>query len=801
METWKIIYSDYKPEDEKLREALCTLGNGYFATRGAIEGSPDQERHYPGTYLAGGYNRLETEIHGRVIENEDLVRWPDWTVLKFRPENGEWFNIDQVDLKSFEQELDLKEGFLERRILFTDKEQRETLLISRRIVSMFNMHLAAIEWELIPQNWSGKITVHSALDGGVTNNGVARYRDFNSKHLKLLDKGNFEEDGIFLKMLSSQSEIVMAQAAKTRIYFELYDSFIDRKTIVDDTYVAQEMTFDLVENKKVRIEKLLALYTSRDKAISDPLSEAKKTVKRVLDFSELQRYHCQAWSELWGQCDISLEADDDEDQLLLRFHIFHLFQTFTLNTIDLDSGIPARGWHGEAYRGHIFWDELYIFPFYNISIPELTRALLMYRYRRLPEARFAAEQNGYEGAMFPWQSGSNGREESQIIHLNPESGRWLEDNTYLQRHVNAAIAYNVWQYFQATGDLQFLSFYGAELLLEIAKFWASKVHYNEASQKYEIHNVVGPDEYHTSYPGAEKPGLNNNAYTNFMAVWCLIHAKEVVEKLNTRRSKELMEILKITEEDLARWDTISRNMFIPFIQQDKIIEQFDGFEKLKDLDWEKYRSQYGENIRLDRILESEGDNVGNYKAVKQPDVLMLFYLFSAEELTEIFERLGYAFDTKEQIPLNISYYQAITSHGSTLSKVVHSWVFARSHRERSWHDFKKALFSDFKDIQGGTTPEGIHLGAMAGTVDLIHRCYTGLEFKKGCLYFNPKLPENVKRIKFRCRYRKHWLEIDLTENNLCLRSHGGWQDVIRIIVNEEEFKMIKGEERNISYRK
>lgn len=801
METWKIKYTEYKPEDEKLREALCTLGNGYFATRGSIEGSPDQERHYPATYLAGGYNRLETEIHGKVIENEDLVRWPDWTILKFRPENGEWFNIDQVEIKSFEQELDLKEGFLERRILFADKEQRETLLVSRRIVSMFNMHLASIEWELIPQNWSGKITVHSALDGGVMNTGVARYRDFNSKHLKMLDKGNFEEDGIFLKMMSCQSEIVMAQAVKTSIYFELYDSFIDRKTIVDDTYVAQELTFELIEKKKVRIEKLLALYTSKDKAISDPLSEAKKTVKRVKDFSELQRYHCQAWEELWGQCDISLEADDDEDQLLLRFNIFHLFQTFTLNTIDLDSGIPARGWHGEAYRGHIFWDELYIFPFYNISIPELTRALLMYRYRRLPEARFAAEQNGFQGAMFPWQSGSNGREESQVIHLNPESGRWLEDNTYLQRHVNAAIAYNVWQYFQATGDLQFLSFYGGELLLAIAKFWASKVYYNEGTQKYEIHNVVGPDEYHTAYPGSEEPGLKNNAYTNFMAVWCLIHAKEVVEKLNTRRSKELMEILKISEEELARWDTISRNMFIPFIQQGKIIEQFEGFEKLKDLDWEKYRSQYGENIRLDRILESEGDNVGNYKAVKQPDVLMLFYLFSAEELTEIFERLGYAFDTKELIPRNISYYQDITSHGSTLSKVVHSWVFARSHRERSWHDFKKALISDFKDIQGGTTPEGIHLGAMAGTVDLIHRCYTGLEFKKECLYFNPKLPENVKRIKFRCRYRKHWLEIDLTENNLCLRSHGGWQDVIRIIVNDEEFKMIKGEERNIPYQK
>ena len=801
MEHWKIKYSEYKPEDEKLREALCTLGNGYFATRGSIEGSANQEIHYPATYLAGGYNRLDTEIKGKVIENEDLVRWPDWTILKFKPENGEWFDIESVDLSSFEQELDLKEGYLERRILFRDKEGRETLLSSRRIVSMYNMHLAAIEWQIIPQNWSGKITIHSALDGGVENRGVARYRDLNSKHLKLQEKGNYEEDSIFLKVMSNQSEIVMAQAAKTSVYFELYDSFVDRKTFVDDTYVAQELTFELEEFKKVRIEKILALYTSKDKAISDPLTEAKKTVKRISCFDELQRYHIQAWEELWGQCDICLEADDGEDQLLLRFHIFHLFQTFTLNTIDLDSGIPARGWHGEAYRGHIFWDELYIFPFYNISIPELTRALLMYRFRRLSEAKFAAKKNGYEGAMFPWQSGSDGREESQEIHLNPESGRWLPDNTYLQRHVNAAIAYNVWQYFQATGDLQFLSFYGAELMLEIAKFWASKVYYNDENQKYEIHNVVGPDEYHTSYPGSEKPGLKNNAYTNFMAVWCLIHAKEALDKLNTRRAEELLRILNISKEDLVRWDTISRNMFIPFIQQGKIIEQFEGFDQLEDLDWDKYREQYGENIRLDRILEKENDNVGNYKAVKQPDVLMLFYLFSAEELSEIFERLGYEFDTKEQIPLNISYYQEITSHGSTLSKVVHSWVYARSHRERSWHDFKKALVSDFNDIQGGTTPEGIHLGAMAGTVDLIHRCYTGLEFKKECLYFNPQLPDNVKRIKFRCRYRKHWLEIDLTADNLCLRSHGGWQDVIRVIVNDEEFKMIKGEERNIAYKK
>ncbi|GAB2776711.1 glycoside hydrolase family 65 protein [Salinimicrobium soli] len=800
MDDWRLTYSQYLPKEEKLREALCTLGNGYFASRGAIEGSSDPGLHYPGTYLAGGYNRLESEVKGRIIENEDLVRWPDWTILKFKPEGGEWFDIDKVRLLEFQQELDLKEGILERKILFADSQENETQLITRRIVSMNNMHLAAIQWELIPQNWSGKITVHSALDGGVLNKGVERYKDLNSRHLRLLKKGNFEEDSIYLKVMSSQSEIVMAQAVRTSLFFELYDSFVDRRTLQEETYIAQELDVSVEAKKVLRIEKILALFTSKDKAISDPLTEAKKTVKRVRNFAEIRKYHSETWSDLWAQADITLEADGGNDQLLIRLHIFHLFQTFTLNTIDLDSGIPARGWHGEAYRGHIFWDELYIFPFYNISIPELTRALLMYRYRRLPEARYAAEKAGYEGAMFPWQSGSNGREESQEIHLNPESGNWLPDNTFLQRHVNSAIAYNIWQYFQATGDLQFLSFYGAELMLEIAKFWASKAKYNAKRKKYEIHGVVGPDEYHTSSPNSEEQGLRNNAYTNFMAVWSLIHAMETLEKLNTRRARDLMELLNIKEEDLVRWDNISRNMFIPFVQQGKIIEQFEGFDTLKDLDWEKYLKDHGETLRLDRILEKEGDDVQKYKAVKQPDVLMLFYLFSAEELKAIFDRLGYGFDTKEQIPNNISYYQGITSHGSTLSKVVYSWVFARSHRERSWYDFKKALISDFNDIQGGTTAEGIHLGAMAGTVDLIHRCYTGMEFRKECLYFNPQLPENVKQIRFRCRYRKHWLEVHLTQDNLCLKSHGGWQDVIRIIVNEEEFKMIKGEERNINYK-
>lgn len=795
---WKIIYTEYDPSQERLRESLCALGNGYFVTRGAAEECKAGAYHYPGTYLAGGYNRLETEIAGRIIHNEDLVNWPNWLVLKFKKHGGDWVTTDSVTLNDYKHELNVKQGILTRTMLFTDEAQHETELVARRIVSMRNQHLACIQWTITPKNWSGKITVHAALDGSVTNSGVERYRALNSKHLHTLEAGVVEEDIVYLKVTTTQSEVVMAQASRFQVYFDSPDYAVQRKSLQDKEYIAQEVQLDVEENKPVILEKIVSVYTSRDRAITDPLTEAKVAVKQAPRFDVVKEDHAHAWEAIWDRCDIQLEDGNDLDQVLLRLHIFHLFQTCSLNIIDLDVGVPARGWHGEAYRGHILWDELFIFPFINFSLPEITRALLIYRYRRLPEARKAAREAGYEGAMFPWQSGSNGREESQVIHLNPQSGRWIADHTYLQRHVNGAIAYNVWQYFQVTGDIEFLSFYGAEMLLEIARFWASKAEYNREKQRYEILCVVGPDEYHTQYPGATEPGLNNNAYTNIMAVWSLMHALRAIKKLDHRRVKHLMQQLSLTQKDLDRWEAISCKMFIPFLN-DGVIEQFEGFDKLKDLDWKKYHDQYGEILRLDRILEKEGDSVDNYKAVKQADVLMLFYLFSTEELDDIVHRLGYAFNAGEQVHANIAYYQKITSHGSTLSKLVYSWVLARSMGEKSWRSFSKAIVSDFQDIQGGTTAEGIHLGAMAGTVDLIQRCYGGIECRAEAIWFKPQLPEKVQRIKFRLRYRAHWLEVDITKSKLHLKSHGGWNATTTVVVHGRRYTLKEGQEKTFTF--
>lgn len=794
MQEWKLTYEAWQPEQQMLREALCTLGNGYFATRGAFEELPAVDSEfYPATYLAGGFNRLTSEIAGEKIENEDLVNWPNWLPLTFCHPEGEWLDIRKVELLDFRQELDMKQGLLLRRLHFRDKQGRETSLVSRRLVSMANKHVAALQWELTPLNWSGEIIVKSSLDGRVTNSGVARYRQLASQHLQPLGQGQHDPETVYLEVQTVQSRLLMAQAARVRVYREGVQQSINFEVQQEEGFVAQQFKLQCEQNKPVQLEKVVQLHTSRDQAITEPLQEACKNIVRQGSFEHLLGKHMQAWQRLWNRCDLEISCNA-KTQGILRLHIFHLLQTVSANTVGLDVGVPARGLHGEAYRGHIFWDELFIFPFLNLRLPELTRELLFYRFRRLPEARFAAAQAGYRGAMFPWQSGSNGREESQVIHLNPQSGRWLPDNTYLQRHISAAIAYNVWQYYQATEDMSFLTFMGAELIFDIALFWSSIATYNPSLGRYEIRNVVGPDEYHTEYLDSVEPGLNNNAYTNVMAVWVIQTALKLFDILDDSRVEELRQKLGMSQEDVARWREIAVKMYVPFIENSRIIAQFEGYEKLAEFPWETYRAKYGEAMRLDRILESEGDSVNKYKASKQADVLMLFYLFSTTELIEIFSQLQYDF-TKEDKAANISYYEARTSHGSTLSKIVHSWVLARSDRKRSWSNFQVALVSDVEDIQGGTTAEGIHLGAMAGTVDLVQRGFMGLEIREDVLWLNPVLPDELGCLNFSIRYRNHWITINLTQDTMHISFDRGWSKEVQIGVKGQVYTFTTGEQR------
>ncbi len=749
---WCLIYQGFDPEQEQLREALCTTGNGYFATRGAAPEAQADGIHYPGTYAAGVLNRLSTEIAGETVENESMVNLPNWLPLTFRVDGGQWFQVSDADLLDYEQELNLRQGVLTRRLRFRDPQGRHTRLVQRRFTSMDDPHLAALETTIHAEDWSGRVEIRSGIDGAVRNAGVARYRDLSSRHLEDFETAAVDHETVELHARTSDSAIFVAEVARTRLYAQGEHVPGERQLVAELDSITQQFAHDVSEGESLTVEKEVVLYTSRDPAISSPGDAARRAMRRAPRFRDLLQAHVTSWHHLWDRLRVTL-VGAESSTFIINLHLFHLLQTVSENSVDLDIGVPARGLHGEAYHGHVFWDELFVFPYLTMSLPELTRSLLRYRHRRLPEARRAARDAGYEGAMFPWQSGLDGSEDTQSLHLNPRSRRWLPDNSRLQRHINIAVAYNYWQYYQATGDIQFLSFYGAEVVLEIARFWASIAEYDHARDRYVIRGVVGPDEYHDAYPDAAQPGVDNNAYTNLMAVWVLCRALDVLETLSEQRRRALMGALHLGRAEIERWEDISRRMFIPF--HDGIISQFEGYELLEELDWEGYRDRYGDIQRLDRILEAEGDTPNRYKASKQADVLMLFFLLSSEELSAVFARLGYSFDA-DAIHRTIDYYAGRTSHGSTLSRVVHSWVFAREDRPGSHALFREALQSDIADIQHGTTSEGIHLGAMAGTVDLVQRGYAGLESRDDVLWINPSLPDEISGLEFSLRWRRHW---------------------------------------------
>ena len=787
---WSLSYGGFSPDEEGQREALCTLGNGYLATRGAAPESRADDVHYPGTYGAGCYNRLRDTVDGQTIENESIVNLPNWLPLTFRVEGGPWFSLSEVEVLEYRQELDLRRGVLVRVTRFRDAAGRTTRLTQRRFVHMELEHLCGLQTTLVAEDWSGRIDLRSALDGTVENSGVARYRKLSGRHLRPVLAEEADEETLVLVAETTQSHIRIAEAARTRVLHDHQHVSVDRTLSVEPGWIAHDLVIDVTQDEPVIIDKLVAVYNSRDRAISGPAVAAVNLLARAGDFDELLDRHVRAWARLWDRSWFEIEGDD-ETLRIIRLHVFHLLQTVSENSIDLDVGVPPRGLHGEAYRGHILWDELFVFPILNLRFPQITRTLLRYRHRRLPEARWAARQAGYSGAMYPWQSGSDGREENQQIHLNPVSGRWVPDTTHRQRHVGIAVAYNVWQYYQATSNDEFLRFYGAEMILDIARFWASAAVYDHGRDRYVIRGVMGPDEFHTGYPSAPTDGIDNNAYTNVMAAWVLLRALDVLAILPEQLRTQLTEELSLEPEEISRWEEISGKLFVPF-HDGGIISQFEGYDKLEELDWNSYRERFGEIRRLDRILEAEDDSPNRYKASKQADVLMLFFLLSADELGEVLEHLGYEWDPAV-IPRTIDYYLARTSDGSTLSNLVHAWVLARAHRHKALDYFVEVLKSDVADIQGGTTAEGIHLAAMAGSVDVLQRCFAGVEIRGDTLRLNPHWPEELGALEFTMRYRGHILTLRIAGKQIRVSAGPGVQPPILVCCGDEIAELGPGE--------
>lgn len=798
----RLRYVGFDPATEPLRETLCTLGNGYWATRGAAPETDATAPHYPGTYLAGVYNRLRTQVDGQSVEDESLVNAPNWLPLTFRIGDGTWFDPDRAELFDYEQTLDLGRAVLTRSFGTRDDSGRVTRVTQERFVSHDAAQVAGLSVTFEAENWSGRLTIRSALDGRVANRNVPEYRLLADVHLEPRSATEVDADTVLLEMETSQSGIHIVMAARTRVRVDGHSRHPSRTLVTDAAgWVAHDIVVEVRAGHPVAVEKTVTVSTSRDRAISSPTLAAVTRMRRLPDLRSLLSAHETTWRELWNEFTVSLETDAEQDngrqQLAMNINTFHVLQSVAAVTADLDAGLPARGLHGEGYRGHIFWDEMFVYPTLSMHRPETSRALLGYRYRRLGEARLAARAVGHLGAMFPWQSGIDGRDETPTELFNLRNSAWMPDNSNLQRHVGLSIAYSVWRFYESTSDLGYLIDQGAELVIEIARFFCSVATHDPADDRYDITGVMGPDEFHDGYPDSPGAGVRNNAYTNVMAAWVLNRAADVAELLRPRYADQLWNRVRLHPGEPEEWRLVGSRLRVPF-HRDGVISQFDGYEYLKEFDWEAYRERYGAIGRLDLILASEGDSTNNYKLCKQADVLMLLYLFSADELREVLRGLGYDFPP-EAIPRTLEYYRERSSHGSTLSNVVHSWVEARGDRVRSWAFLVRALESDLADIQGGTTSSGVHLGAMAGSIDMVTRCYTGLELRHGRLNLHPVLPPEVRKIDFTLYFRQQLIRLTVYPDLVRVSISPGGAEPITVALEGTAVLLEPGQTREFSY--
>ena len=449
--------------------------------------------------------------------------------------------------------------------------------------------------------------------------------------------------------------------------------------------------------------------------------------------------HVQAWAERWAASDVDIE-DDDEAQRALRFAIYHL--NSVANPENEHVSVGARALTGEAYNGHVFWDtEIYLLPFYTFTWPAAARAMLMYRYHTLPAARMKAEELGYRGALYAWESADEGEEATPPYVTMPDGTVVNIKNGTQEQHISADIAYAVWQYWQATGDEGFIRDAGAEIIFETARFWISRVE-REEDGRYHIRQVIGPDEYHDS--------VDDNAYTNVLAKWNIEQAVAIAQHLGATAPElwaALREKLNIDANEVEDWAAVARDIDTGFDPDSGLLEQFEGFFKLDPI----YVSGYTmRTAPMDVVLGAE--RTKRSQVVKQADVVMLLQL--------LWDRFS-----PQAREANFRFYEARTGHGSSLSPVTHAVVAARlgdvTLAERYFH---QAAAVDFDDTMGNAAL-GLHIGSQGGLWQVAVLGFAGLNLRPDGLHFDPHVPKSWGTLRFPVQWHGSKVRVAINGGN------------------------------------
>lgn len=753
-----IVFDHHDPADEPRRESLMGLGNGVLFVRACAPEAafaqngpaPENATHYPGLYLAGAYNRAEREINGERVHISALVNLPDPFALSFRIAGDAWFSLEGCELLHYRHRLDMAAGLAERDVTLRDAAGRETRLRETRGTSLVDANRAWLHWHVTPLNWSAPVQVRALLRTSACNTRLTRTRAYEGRHLDVEPVATDEGVAVLARTIDG------TRCIRVESRLQCAGASADAAE-PDPTALVQQQTLGAQAGRAFDIELQVRVLADGE----------APTAAAPTGHAALAAAQREAWHTLWQHAHIEAPGDDALERAC-RFSAFHLLQTGSPLSASRDAGLPARGWQ-EGYFGQVFWDEVFAFGFHDLRFPAIARGLLCYRHRRLPAARRAAAAAGRRGAMFPWRSAASGEEETPPYQWIPPARQWKPDHTHLQHHIGSAIAFNLWRHHLATDDRALLLAHTGEMLIEIARFWASSVVRGE-SGRFEIRGVIGPDEYHDAWPGAAQPGLDNNAYTNLMAAWTLRCASELPQRLHSDDWRQLCRQSGVQGDEVQAWDDISRRLKVPLID-DGVIAQFDGFDQLLPADGDGLPPRHGSE-REDWWLLARGDDVNRYQVTKQADVLMLLYLLGADETRLLIERQGV------ELPpgwheRTVRYYLERISHESSLSHPVCAGALAEIDPEESWLYFRRALHTDLDRKTSPSTQEGVHLGAMAGAWDVLQRFYFGLSVQADRLLLRPCPPAALDDVQMRVQVRGQRLLLRLAGRTLTLQHEGG----------------------------
>ena len=739
-DSWLIEEDAYRPERNLQFESLFALSNGYLGIRGSHE--EGNRPTLPYLYVNGVFDKSETFM-------KELATLPNWLGVRLYVEKQP-LAVDDCEILDYHRALDMRHALLARTVTLRDPKGRETRIETVRFVSRAHVHRMGIRLMVTPLNHSGLIEVEQITDGSIINFYDAPR--FKVKHTTIGVNKPLAADGVYLEAITRDDGLHVGVGSRMTgrllgtdglpasddeaMGNRAFHAFGERGVEFADFHAGEGQTVELI--------KYVSMADGRDVPADQLHSVVADEVAAFMEkgFNAELAEHTGVYRRMWEQADIAIEGDDELNRAI-RFNVFHLMST--ANERDNRVNVGAKLLTGEEYGGHAFWDtELFMLPFFAYVFPSTARNLESYRYRLLPAAEANAARNGFKGAQYPWESADDGSEQCPDWTIEPDGTCYRCYVAVYEHHVTAAVAFGIADYARITGDNAFLYGPGAEILTQTARFWASRCEWVADSDRYEITQVTGPDEWHEP--------VDNNTYTNYLARWNMRYVADLAERMRREQPAAydaLVERTGLTGEEIDSWRTIADQIYLPRKEGTDLLEQFEGYFDLEPVTIE----QYDANDWPVRPEALKRFKTSETQIIKQPDVIMLMHLLG--------EEFG-----DEAIATNYRYYEKRTLHGSSLSPSIYAIMGLRvGDDSRAYRYLRRAAMLDLLNLQRNTR-EGIHAANAGGVWQTVVFGFAGVSMdENGMLHIRPNLPAAWRSLRFRVHDRDTWLEITVTDGN------------------------------------